>query len=187
VVGVWRHADARIRGMKRVQVEPHLSVTAACSSEWVPIKPKTDPAFLYALIHVMLHEQPRERLDMPFLFKHTSSPYLVGAHGFYLRDPQTRLPLLADSIEARATRAAIEIGADDEVLAEGMLDGETAFAKLLAHMKPYTPEWAAAICDVPAATMRRIAGEYLDHAHIGEIVIDGKTPPSVRRRSRSRR
>ena len=178
VVGVWRHADARIRGMKRVQVEPHLSVTAACSSEWVPIKPKTDPAFLYALIHVMLHEQPRERLDVQFLQHHTASPYLVGPNGFYLRDPQTRQPFIADALEQRLAREAIEIGADDEVLAEGLLEGETAFAKLLAHMKPYTPEWAAAICDVPAATIRRIAGEYLDHAHIGEtIVIDGKTLP----------
>jgi phenylacetyl-CoA:acceptor oxidoreductase len=178
VVGVWRHADARIRGMKRVQVEPHQSVTAACSSEWVPIKPKTDPAFLYALIHVMLFEHPRERLDVNFLLQHTASPYLVGANGFYLRDPQTRKPLLADSLEARTTREAIEVGADDEVLAQGLLEGETAFAKLLAHMKPYTPEWAAAICDVPAATMRRIAAEYLDHAHVGEtIVIDGKTLP----------
>ena len=87
VVGVWRHAEARIRGMKRVQVEPHLSITGACSAEWVPIKPKTDPAFLYALIHVMLHEQPRERLDLNFLLNHTSSPYLVGPNGFFLRDP----------------------------------------------------------------------------------------------------
>jgi phenylacetyl-CoA:acceptor oxidoreductase len=48
VCGVKRHADARKRGMKRVQIEPHLSVTGACSAEWVPIKPKTDAAFLYA-------------------------------------------------------------------------------------------------------------------------------------------
>ncbi len=178
VVGVWRHADARIRGMKRVQVEPHLSVTAACSSEWVPIKPKTDPAFLYAIIHVMLFEHPRERLDVNFLQHHTASPYLVGPNGFYLRDAQTRQPFIADALEQRVSREAIEIGADDEVLAQGRLEGETAFAKLLAHMKPYTPEWAAAICDVPAATIRRIAGEYLDHAHIGEtIVIDGKRLP----------
>ena len=67
MVGVWRHANARVRGMKRVQVEPHLSVTGACSAEWVPIKPKTDAAFLFALIHVLLHEVPRERLDLPFL------------------------------------------------------------------------------------------------------------------------
>ncbi len=42
-------------------------------------------------------------------------------------------------------------------LADGRLDGETAFARLVAHMAPYTPEWADGICDVPAATMRRIA------------------------------
>ena len=48
VCGVKRHADARNRGMKRVQIEPHLSVTGACSAEWIPIKPKTDSAFLFA-------------------------------------------------------------------------------------------------------------------------------------------
>jgi phenylacetyl-CoA:acceptor oxidoreductase len=178
VVGVWRHAEARIRGMKRVQVEPHLSVTGACSAEWVPIRPKTDAAFLYALLHVMLHEQPRERLDRDFLLNHTSSPYLVGPNGFFLRDPVMRKPLLAERLEGNFERDAVEIGADDELLAQGNLSGETAFSRLLAHLKPYTPEWAERICDVPAATIRRIAGEYLDHAHIGEtIVIDGKTLP----------
>jgi len=178
VVGVWRHSEARIRGMKRVQVEPHLSITAACSAEWVPIKPKTDPAFLFALIHVMLFEHPRERLDLNFLLHHTSSPYVVGSNGFFLRDPGTKRPLICDVLEGSFTRNAVEIGPDQEVLATGNLNGETAFSKLLAHMKPYTPEWAAGICDVPAAAIRRIAGEYLDHAHIGEtIVIDGKTLP----------
>ena len=56
VCGVKRHADARSRGMKRVQIEPHLSITGACSAEWIPIKPKTDSAFLFAMIHVLLHE-----------------------------------------------------------------------------------------------------------------------------------
>jgi phenylacetyl-CoA:acceptor oxidoreductase len=178
VVGVWRHADARIRGMKRVQVEPHLSVTGACSAEWVPIKPKTDPAFLYALIHVMLHDEPRNRLDVDFLLNHTSSPYLVGPNGFYLRDVSSRKPLLGKTLEEKVEIQSIEIGPDEEVLAQGELEGVTAFTKLLEHMKPYTPEWAERICDVPAATIRRIAREYLDHAHVGEtIVIDGKTLP----------
>ncbi|MCC6212896.1 MAG: molybdopterin-dependent oxidoreductase [Burkholderiales bacterium] len=178
VVGVWRHSEARIRGMKRVQVEPHLSITGACSAEWVPIRPKTDPAFLYALIHVMLHEEPRSRLDVDFLLHHTASPYLVGPNGFYLRDPASRKPILAKALEERIQIPAVEIGPDQEVLAEGALAGETAFSKLLAHMQPYTPEWAEKICDVPAATIRRIAGEYLDHARVGEtIVIDGKTLP----------
>lgn len=178
VAGVWRHANARSRGMKRVQVEPHLSVTGACSAEWVPIKPKTDAAFLFALIHVLLHEAPRGKLDIPFLTRHTSSPYLVGAHGFYLREPGTAAPIVASTLEGRETHVSIEIGADGEVLAEGRLEGETAFARLLAHMKPYTPEWAADICDVPAARIRRIANEYLDAACVGQTIeIEGKTLP----------
>ncbi|MEX2241039.1 MAG: molybdopterin-dependent oxidoreductase, partial [Burkholderiales bacterium] len=178
VTGVWRHANARARGMKRVQVEPHLSVTGACSAEWVPIKPKTDAAFLYALVHVLLHEAPRERLDVKFLVEHTSSPYLVGGHGFYLREPATGAPIVASTLEGKETHVALEIGADGEVLAEGLLEGETAFAKLAAHMQPYTPEWAEGICDVPAARMRRIANEYLDAARVGQTIeIEGKTLP----------
>ncbi|MEW5862505.1 MAG: molybdopterin-dependent oxidoreductase [Pseudomonadota bacterium] len=178
VVGVWRHAEARVRGMKRVQVEPHLSITGACSAEWVPIRPKTDAAFLYALIHALLFEHPRERLDLKFLFEHTSSPYLVGPNGFFLRDPQTRKPLIAPALEGTFRMNAVEIGADDEVLARGELEGRTAFAALVEHMRPYTPEWAQGVCDVPAATIRRIAAEYLDHARVGAtIVMDGKTLP----------
>ena len=194
VVGVWRHANARERGMKRVQVEPHLSVTGACSAEWVPIKPKTDAAFLFALVHVMLHESPRARLDLPFLVNQTSSPYLVGPNGFYLRDPQTKKPLLWDtrrsaavafdaadtdpSLEGEYELEAMEIGPDREVLASGMLRGTTAFSKLISHMGQYTPEWAAGVCDVPAATLRRIANEYLDAARVGETIeIEGMVLP----------
>ena len=178
VAGVWRHANARERGMKRVQVEPHLSVTGACSAEWVPIKPKTDPAFLFALIHVMLHDAPRERLDVDFLMQRTNSPYLIGANGYYLRDPANRAPLLAGALEARERREAIEIGPDGDVLAQGLLEGETSFSKLVAHVQPYSPEWAQTICDVPAATIRRIANEYLQHAQVGATtMIDGKSMP----------
>ena len=194
VVGVWRHANARERGMKRVQIEPHLSITGACSAEWVPIKPKTDPAFLYALIHVMLHESARERLDLPFLKQHTNSPYLVGANGFFLRDAATKKPLLWDlncnaavtydtpgcdpALEGSFACDAVEIGPDEAVLAQGRLEGSPSFAKLVEHVRPYSPEWAAEICDVPAATMRRVANEYLDHAQVGATIeIEGKTLP----------
>ena len=194
VVGVWRHAEARVRGMKRVQVEPHLSVTGACSAEWVPIKPKTDAAFLFALVHVLLHEVPRARLDLPFLGRYTASAYLVGANGYFLRDPATHKPLVMDSaqrrpapfdtpwieetLEGRFEVDAVEIGPDGEALARGPLSGETAFTRLVAHMQPYSPEWAAGVCDVPAATIRRIALEYLDHARVGETIdIDGLRLP----------
>jgi phenylacetyl-CoA:acceptor oxidoreductase len=37
-------------------------------------------------------------------------------------------------------------------------------------MKDYSPEWAAKICDVPVETIRRIAHEIIDNAHIGETI-----------------
>ncbi len=194
VVGIWRHSKARVRGMKRVQVEPHLSVTGACSAQWVPIKPKTDPAFLYALIHVMLHEVARDRLDLPFLCKRTASPYLIGAGGYYLRERSTRKPLVWDlrtgaacvhdhanideALEGRFEVDAIEVGPDGDILGNGLLVGETAFTRLMQHMLPYSPEWAQDICDVPAASMRQIALEYIAHACVGETIeIEGKTLP----------
>src|SRR6202521_1493787 len=194
VVGIWRHADARARGMKRVQIEPHLSVTGACSAEWVPIKPKTDAAFLFALIHVLLHELPRERLDVAFLSRHTGSPYLVGPHGYFLRDRTAREQLLSvaarggavpfdtpeagDTLDGRYQVDAVEIGADEDVLGDGRLIGEPAFTKFVLHMAPYSPEWAERICEVPAATIRRIAFEFIAHARVGEpIEIEGMRLP----------
>lgn len=194
VVGVARHSKARVRGMKRVQVEPHLSITGACSAEWVPIKPKTDPAFLFALMHVLLHEVPRERLDVAFLSRSTASPYLVGDGGYYLRDPASSKPLVFDLISQRAVPfdspdiqealegefvvEAVEHGPDGDVLGSGQLRGQTSFSKLVAHMATFSPEWAEKLCDVPATTLRRIGNEFIDHACVGQTVeIDGKTMP----------
>ncbi len=194
VAGIWRHSRARVRGMKRVQVEPHLSITGACSAQWVPIRPKSDAAFLFALIHVMLHEAPRTSLDLAYLAQRTGSPYLIGPNGYYLRDRATRKPLVWDeargaaslhdapgireALEGSYQAEAIEIGPDDEVLAEGLLQGQTAFTRMVEHMRSYTPEWAAKACDVAAETIRQVANEYLEHACIGETIeIDGKTMP----------
>ncbi len=192
---VTRHADARVRGAKRIQIEPHLSVTAGTSAQWIPIRPKTDAACMFAIIHVMLHEQPRERLDLPFLRDMTSSPYLVGPNGFYLREPGSGKPLLWDArasaavpfdtpgveplLEGRVTVArATELGVDGEQWTHENVEADTAFTKLVEHVRQYAPEWAAPICEVPAATIRRLAAEYLDNACIGETIeVDGQVLP----------
>jgi phenylacetyl-CoA:acceptor oxidoreductase len=194
VCGVWRHANARDRGMKRVQVEPALSITGACSAEWVPIRPKTDPAFMYAMIHVALHEHPREAIDIPFLKDRTGSPYLIAPGGFFLRDPETRKPLLWDlrtnkavpfdtpgtdpALEGTFKVSGIEVGADEEVFEHKDIEVRTAFAHLCDHVADCTPEWAAEICDVPADTVRRVANEFVANAHVGETIeIEGRTLP----------
>jgi len=194
VMGVTRHANARERGVKRVQIEPHLSVTGACSAEWVPIRPKTDPAFMYGLMHVMLHEMPRERLDLEFLTDHTGSPYLVAPNGYFLRDPISHKPLMWDTrtgaalpfdtdgvvpaLEGSFTASGIEVGADDEEWRHEDVQVETAFSALVKQMAQYTPEWAEDICQVADGCIRRIADEYVSHAQIGATtVIDGENLP----------
>ena len=194
VCGVKRHADARKRGMKRVQIEPHLSVTGACSAEWVPIKPKTDAAFLFAMMHVLLHEHGRRRLDLPFLKHHTSSPYLIGPDGYFLRDPESRKPLIFDAANERAVPFdtvgidpvlegafivdGVEIGPDQDLATHSAVQVSPSFSRLVDHVRTYSPEWAGPICDVEPNTIRRIANEFLDHARVGETIeIEGETLP----------
>lgn len=195
VVGIWREADARVRGVKRVQVEPHLSITGALSAEWVPIKPKSDSAFLFALINRILVERDWVTVcDVPYLKARTNSPYLVGPNGWFLRDPETRKPLIWDAADGRAkpfdaeikdpaligrfTLAGVEEGPDSEIISHEAAEAVPAFQKLIEHIHPYTPDWAERECDVPAATIRRIADEYLAHACIGQTIeIEGMTLP----------
>ncbi|HEU5321836.1 MAG TPA: molybdopterin-dependent oxidoreductase, partial [Methylomirabilota bacterium] len=195
VTGVWRHAEARARGITWVQLEPHQSITAAGAAEWVPIRPKTDAAALFALLHVVLIEHDwRAVCDLPFLERMTASPYLVTSGGWYLRDPHTRKPLVWDIDRERAVpfddsrclhpaltgahiAAGVEVGADGatRTVSERV---RPAFDRLIAHVAGYTPEWAAEICDVPAETLRRLGREYLAHARVGATVeIDGVTHP----------
>ena len=195
VVGVWRHAEARVRGMKRVQVEPHLSVTGACSAQWVPIKPKTDAAFLFALVHVLLHEFPRERLDVAFLGRHTASPYLVGPNGYFLRDRVTKKAagLGRRDGRRRAVRHSGGHGGTGGPLRSrcdrdrpgrrcarrGSLGRRDRLRPTrCAHGTRIRRNGRERICDVPAGTIRRIATEFLDHAKVGATIeIEGVRLP----------
>src|SRR5690606_8789371 len=196
VVGIWREADARVRGAKRVQVEPHLSVTGALSAEWVPIRPKTDAAFLFGLIHRIVHERGwAEVCDVPFLKNRSSSPYLVGPNGWFLRDAEGGKPLIWDLADGRAkvfddpslrdpaldgefTVAGVEHGPDDERIEHAAAVVRPSFGVFLEHMRRYSPDWAAEECGVPAETIRRIADEYVAHACIGQTIeIEGHTLP----------
>ncbi|MEE2999044.1 MAG: molybdopterin-dependent oxidoreductase, partial [Pseudomonadota bacterium] len=159
VAGIWRHADARVRGMKRVQVEPHQSVTGGVAAEWVPIKPKTDAAFLYGVIHRILIERNwREICDIERLEQDSNSPYLIGPNGYWMRDPKTQKPLIFDledqtakpfdfeikrpGMEGQFIVSGVEIGADEDKWVHNNIQVTTSFQQLINHMKEYTPEWA---------------------------------------------
>ena len=97
---VWREAHARIRGLRRIQVKPHLLVSGAWAVEWVPIKPKTDAAFLFELInHILCARDWQDVCDVLYLRNYTNSPYSIAPNGYFLHDPQTGDPLVWDLAE----------------------------------------------------------------------------------------
>ncbi len=186
------YADAKARGMKQVFVCPTLNATAASADEWIPIKVKTDAAFLLAMLHVILHEMDWQKVcDIEFLKKMTNSPYLIGPHGYYVRDLTTKKPLVWDPSVAQAKVVqeaqdfvldgtysvnGIEIGPDDETYPADK--GTPSFQLLIEHVKDYTPEWASAITDVAAETIRRIAREFVEQAMVGATIkVDGVELP----------
>jgi len=191
----WRHAEARARGARRIQVEPHLSVTGGASAEWVPIKPKTDMAFLFGMINVLLFEHDRDTLDLPFLRDRTAAPYLIGPQGYYVRAKDSGKPLVWDTLTNTAVphdtvdikpaldgsftvADVIEKGPDEDSYQYQEIECKTAFGKMADVMAEYTPEWAESVCDVPAETVRRIGNEFLENACVGQTIdIDGQTLP----------
>jgi len=92
-------------GAHVVALDPRFTKTAAHASEWLPVKPGTDLAFLLALINVIVSE---ELYDKWFVERYT-----VG------------------------------------------------FEEVAAEVEPYTPRWAAPICEIPEATIYRIAHEFV--------------------------
>jgi phenylacetyl-CoA:acceptor oxidoreductase len=146
------------------------------------------------MLYVLLHEHDRGRLDLPFLRHHTSSPYLVGPQGFFLRDPNSRKPLVIDAatnhavpfdtegidpaLEGRFAVDGIEIGPDEDLTRHTSVEVSPAFSRLVDHVQGYSPEWAGPVCDVEPGTIRRVANEFLDHARVGETIdIEGETLP----------
>ncbi|MBI2317138.1 MAG: molybdopterin-dependent oxidoreductase, partial [Betaproteobacteria bacterium] len=172
-------ADARVRGMKMVVVDPMCNFAAAKAAEWVPLRVGTDGALALSLCNVLLNELGI--YDVPFLQAKTNGPYLIGPDKLYVRDAETGKPLIWDT-SANAARAYTDAKPADMAL-EGDFEAngircQPAFQKLKDHIKKFTPEWGEKITTVPAANIRRMAGEFGREARIGStIVIDGVTLP----------
>ncbi len=184
-------AEAKDRGIKVVSLCPIVSPNSPNPDEWLPIKPGTDAAFHLAVANVMLNEL--NRYDAEFIKWRTNGPYLIGPDGLYVRagGPKVKDPMrlnaeygppLVWDTDAKAARPYNDASVKNVAL-EGTftVNGVTckpSFQMLKDHVKKYTPEMAEKTTDIPAATIRRIAGELLDAAQIGKtITIDGVTLP----------
>jgi anaerobic selenocysteine-containing dehydrogenase len=173
-----RMADARMRGMKVVTLDPRMSVAAAKADEWIPILPGTDRAFVLGMAHVLIHEL--KKYDREFLRDHTNAPYLVKNDGYLLRDAQGHALVWNVSTWAPQPWNAV---APADIALEGDFDFadmrvRTGFQVWADSLREHTPEKMSEVSTVPVETIRRIAREFVDAAQIGATIeIEGKTHP----------
>ncbi|OGW17089.1 MAG: hypothetical protein A3G93_13845 [Nitrospinae bacterium RIFCSPLOWO2_12_FULL_45_22] len=172
-------AEARLRGMRLVVVDPYLSGSAEKADEWIPIRPGTDAALALGMAHVLVHELGV--YDKEYIKKFTNGPYLIGPEGYYVREPASGKPLIWDSGtgETKPYDAAgiKNFAIEGSYTAQGVAC-QPAFQVVKDHLRNYPPERASEITTVPADTIRRLAKEFGLAARIGStITLGGKELP----------
>ncbi|MBO0736734.1 MAG: molybdopterin oxidoreductase family protein [Alphaproteobacteria bacterium] len=165
----------RRRGAKFVSVNPVRTGYSAIADEWVGIRPGTDGLFVLAVVHELLKA---EKIDLDYLGRYTNAGWLViqapgaGDDGLFARN-EAGEPLV---LEAGGSLAGgMTAGVSARLVGDAVLpDGRRAVPvfQLLAerYLDPsYAPEAVAEACGIPAATIRRLAGEMARAAFEEEI------------------
>jgi len=160
-------------GGRFVSINPVRTGYSAIADEWVPIRPGTDGAFLLAVIHEII---ATGLYDREFLVRYSNAGQLVNCdgdsadEGLFVPDgqspevnpqyPQNKLWWDRHTNRAVATHSP---GADPFLLGEFTLDSgvrvKPSFQLLEERVRECTPEWAAELTGIPAATIRRLAHE----------------------------
>ncbi|RYH08844.1 molybdopterin oxidoreductase [Tropicimonas sp. IMCC6043] len=163
--------DARERGMKVIVIEPRLSHSGAKADRWIPIRPGKDVAMMLAMTKILIDDGV---YDEEFLVTYTNAPQLVGEDGRILRDGEGQ-PLVWDAV-SQSAKTFVE-GVEPTLRGSFEVDGtpvRTAFDVFAESLSESTPEAASEICDVPAETIREIAGMIAKEARIGTTtIVDG--------------
>jgi len=166
---------AKERGLKVVAIDPRLRGAGPFANEWLPIRPATDLALALALCHSLIEQGT---IDREYLANHTNAPFLVRGDGYFLREAGKEHVWDTRTNSIKPYDAPGVVPALEGTFTVGGATVKPAFQVFKEHVAPYTPEWAAHICDVPAASIRRIAKELGENAQIGStIVVDGVTLP----------
>jgi anaerobic selenocysteine-containing dehydrogenase len=162
------------RGGRFISVNPVRTGYSAIADEWIPIRPGTDGALLLAIAHELVETG---LYDRRFLARYTNAGYLIDddpdsaqfgipvrtgedtGHGSpHFSHDELWWDRISNAPVLNHTR-----GADPYLAGEFRLpDGKPvkpAFQLLIERVREYTPEWAAEITGIPAATIRRLAHE----------------------------
>jgi anaerobic selenocysteine-containing dehydrogenase len=160
-------------GGKFISINPVRTGYSAVADEWIPIRPGTDGALLLALNHELLRQG---LYDREFIAEYSNAGYLVNMdeasdqYGMIVCDDQAeeKNPHRKHQQlwwDRHSNRAVINhtSGTDPALTGSYRLPDGTpvkpVFELLRERMAAYTPEWAAAITGIDAATIRRLALE----------------------------
>ncbi len=171
-------ADARMRGCKMVVIDPVCTPAASRADEWIPIKPGTDGMLGLCFMNLLINEYGL--IDKPFIKTKTNGPYLIGPDQHYVRDKETKKPMVWD-LDKNKALPFDEGSANLSLAGEYEVNGikcHPSFELLSNHVKKYTVEKASQVTTIPVETIRRIVKEYGEAAQIGStIVLDGVELP----------
>lgn len=76
-------ADAKVRGLKEISIDPICNYSGGAATEWIPILPGTDLALALAIANCIVNEIGV--YDVQYLKAKTNLPYLIGPDGRYVR------------------------------------------------------------------------------------------------------
>lgn len=154
--------DAKEAGCDIVVLDPHFSTTAGKASQWVPIKPGTDPAFYLGMITYILENG---LYDEEYMRAHTSFPFLVNkATGVLLRsDPTDEGSFMVWDAAASSAAPHAEAGERAALEGEFVIDGAnytTTLELLKANQAQYTTAWAADMTGIDQTVIEELSRKY---------------------------
>jgi anaerobic selenocysteine-containing dehydrogenase len=171
MTAVRQFAEARDRGQRTVVLDPIGYQAGGKAQEYIPILPCTDIAVFLAIANLIVNEI--RVFDEVYIRDKTNGPYLVGPDRTFVRDKESKKPLLWDEKDGRAKTY------DDPTLSRPALTGEyivngikcrPAFQIIKEHLVQYKPDWASKISTVPESTIRRLAQQLVEEAKIGSTI-----------------
>lgn len=171
---VWSRGmlNAQEAGTKFICLDPRFSPTAGKADQWVNLRAGTDPAFFLGMTNYILEN---DLFDREHVLAHTALPFLIEvdtghslADVVEATDPETGEPVEAKTFYVWDEAANKAVPADTEGVEPALegaftIDGKhytTQFTRLREEMAPYTLEWTADTCDIPADTVAQVATEY---------------------------
>ena len=176
-------AANRERGGRIVFVDPRMPEPGFAGSEWIPIKPGTDAAFLHSLILVGRREG---LVDLNWIERWTNAAYLVrddmmpiteadlveggSSRKFLVVDATTgekvlQGPILNDKgaptgFDEDPTRKLNLNWEGSVTTLKGDVHAQTVYVLFCHTNDKYTPEAASSITGIPAATIERTARDF---------------------------